>query len=434
MQYQHQKNSQTTSQIKAGFTQTNRGSISTLTHEIHQRAIQASQQFLNAESTLIEILQQVDQHRVFIEYGHSSLFHYVTNELKISESVAYNLITVSRKAREVPALQAAIQKQQITLSNARKITPILNQSNQEVWIQKAQTLSLRQLEKEIARENPKLATPEKVTYATAERVQITFGLSEKDMIQLRRVQDLLCKTRQNHVSLEDTLVAMTEDFLSRKDPIKKAKRIIAKKGLHSDLTTIIGGEISASVDTTPIATANLPSVTRNLPSATSSLPSATSSLPSATSSLPSATANLTSFTTSLTTAAAIASSVFEAASINPTKAVNTPVARQEGSEISNSRLFIHSTTKIREFNNISDQNSTNKKPYARTPIPAQVAHQVWLRDQGRCTHHNQDGFRCKNTRYIEMHHIKPVASGGDNSLNNLTTLCTSHHRHLHSRN
>ncbi len=361
MQYQTQKLIPVKTDITPNPIPKTVEAYTSLTEEIHHRAIQASQQFLHAESQLIEILQQVDQHRVYIEYGHSSLFHYVTQELKISESVAYNLITVSRKAREVPALKSAIQNQQITLSNARKLTPILNQTNQEHWISKAQTLSSRQLEKEIARENPKLATPEKVTYATAERVQLTLGLSEKDMLQLRRVQDLLCKARQSPVTLEDTLVAMTEEFLTRKDPIKKAKRVIAKKG----------------------------------------------SIPTP--------------------------------SDRSTDRIQSPVARQEVDsssfkiKVQNEKTTSTLDHPLRGPSSVASPSAWPSLNHTRIPIPAHITHQVWLRDEGRCTHLNHEGVRCRNTRYIEIHHIQPVASGGGNALTNLTTLCTSHHRHLHAR-
>lgn len=113
-----------------------------LSDQIHQKAIDASARYLRAESELIEILQQVEQHQVFLRRGHSSLFAYVVKELGLSGSVAYNLISVSRKAREVPELKAEIQEGNITLSNARKIVPVLNQENKTEWLKKAREASV----------------------------------------------------------------------------------------------------------------------------------------------------------------------------------------------------------------------------------------------------------------------------------------------------
>lgn len=53
------------------------------------------------------------------------------------------------------------------------------------------------------------------------------------------------------------------------------------------------------------------------------------------------------------------------------------------------------------------------------------------RDGYRCTHQALDGSRCTNTRWLDVHHIIHKQHGGDDSLENLTTLCSAHHRARH---
>jgi 5-methylcytosine-specific restriction endonuclease McrA len=67
----------------------------------------------------------------------------------------------------------------------------------------------------------------------------------------------------------------------------------------------------------------------------------------------------------------------------------------------------------------------------RQPIAAALLHQVNLRDQQRCTHHFPDGGRCNQSRWLEIHHRTPVSEGGENTFENLTTLCSAHHRFMH---
>ncbi len=67
----------------------------------------------------------------------------------------------------------------------------------------------------------------------------------------------------------------------------------------------------------------------------------------------------------------------------------------------------------------------------RAAIPAHVEHQVNLRDQNRCTYTNEDGERCEQRRWIEIHHITPLSLGGQNGLENLITLCSGHHKVIH---
>lgn len=68
----------------------------------------------------------------------------------------------------------------------------------------------------------------------------------------------------------------------------------------------------------------------------------------------------------------------------------------------------------------------------RTPIPAEVIHQINLRDQRKCQARMSNGNPCGSTRWLEYHHKMPVQHGGTNAIDNLTTLCSRHHQLHHS--
>lgn len=106
-------------------------------HELHQHALDAARRFFQAESELLELIQKIDVCKGFRELGHTSLFSYAVGELKLSESVALNLINVARKAVQVPALKKEIQDGRLSVSKARKIVPVLTVQNQSEWIEKA---------------------------------------------------------------------------------------------------------------------------------------------------------------------------------------------------------------------------------------------------------------------------------------------------------
>jgi Holliday junction resolvasome RuvABC DNA-binding subunit len=38
---------------------------------------------------------------------------------------------------------------------------------------------------------------------------------------------------------------------------------------------------------------------------------------------------------------------------------------------------------------------------------------------------------CRNSRFLDIHHLRSRAEGGDNDANNLITLCGAHHRAAH---
>ena len=317
---------------------------------LHRRAMEIAARYRGVEAELIEIIQKIDEHRVYLKRGHSSLFQYVISELKLGENAAYCLMTVARKAREVPELKDRIESGAITLSNARRIAPVLTIANQAEWLEKASTLSNRQLEKELVRVHPKSATPEAVTYVTPERVKLSLGLSEREMLKLRRVQDLLSQSRKRAVNLEETIEVMTSEYLGRHDPVAKAKRHQVKRGAPVEAAVKVPIESEAE--------------------------------------------NL-GMTGDLET-----SDHDQIPNVSVGKLVTLRVERSEPK---------------------------------RTPIPAAVLHQVRLRDQGRCTDTRPDGRRCDRSRWIEVHHRKPVREGGDNSLGNLVTLCATHHRRQHMK-
>jgi hypothetical protein len=283
--------------------------------DIHQRALKVAERFKQAEADLISILQEVEASRAFVELGFTSLFKYCVKALGLSEHVTSNFVTVSRKASEIPVLQSAIQNGCLTVSVARKITPVLTLENQEEWVSKAQTLSCRKLEEAVAQAAPREAAPERMKVVSEDRVEVRLGISKAAQEKWRRIQDLESQRTARPASLEDTLETLLEVYLETKDPVRRATRVMKRKN------------------------------------------------------------------------AAPAS-------------VTCHVIQQKWSE--------------------------NQKP-----VPAAVKHQVMLRDEGQCAHLNLQGERCENRRWIDIHHVRPRSLGGPNTLENLITLCSAHHKTEH---
>jgi hypothetical protein len=306
--------------------------LSSQIHSLHERALKAAEQFRRAEAELLEALSGVDQKKVYLSLGYSSLFVYATQALRLPESVAYNAISVMRKAQEVPALKAHISSGELSISKARKVISVLNpDQNASSWIEKALTLSTRSLEKEVAKENPKSSTPEKAKYVSARRLDVNLGLEEASMLRLRRTQDLVSGVLGKPASLEETLEVLTEFYLKHKDPVVKARRVMAKKGLSSSSKASASAKIAQAKETA---------------------------------------------------------------------AAPAPVPVPD--------------------------------PNKRTEVPAPIAHSVRLRDEGKCQYkrHSQTAI-CGETRWVELHHLKPVSQGGEHSLQNLVTLCKNHHAGIH---
>lgn len=70
---------------------------------------------------------------------------------------------------------------------------------------------------------------------------------------------------------------------------------------------------------------------------------------------------------------------------------------------------------------------------ARKRVPNSVKRQIAARDGLRCTFVGPDGQRCTASRFTQIHHEKPWALGGAETVDNLRLLCASHNRLLAER-
>lgn len=187
------------------------------------------------------------------------------------------------------------------------IVSVIEKTSSEEWIEKAVNLPQRELEKAVARANPKDALPEKTMVLNATEAFISLSISIEAKEHLERLQDLLSQKTGKAASLRDVVEYFAKETVNRLDPVKKAQR-------------------------------------------------------------------------------------------NAEKAPR-PV-------ILSSRIKRH-------------------------PLPARTKHQVFLRDQGQCTKVVQ-GKRCQTRRWLDVHHVIPLAKGGEDTLQNLVTLCSAHHRMDHA--
>jgi hypothetical protein len=61
-------------------------------------------------------------------------------------------------------------------------------------------------------------------------------------------------------------------------------------------------------------------------------------------------------------------------------------------------------------------------------IPAAVRRVVWRRDEARCAYVGTQG-RCAETAFLEFHHVRPFAAGGDATIENTQLRCRAHNSH-----
>jgi hypothetical protein len=74
-----------------------------------------------------------------------------------------------------------------------------------------------------------------------------------------------------------------------------------------------------------------------------------------------------------------------------------------------------------------DRRSPSEDPRRRGRyVAAQVRRKVHERDGNRCSYVDSSGRRCRETSFLELHHLHPYAKGGRSTFDNLALRCRSH--------
>lgn len=189
-------------------------------HLLHKEALQRVREYRTSEKLLIEILEQIDEQKAFAKLGFGSLWSYVTQGLKLSESEAGRFISVMRKSRTIPELKSAIRNGELSVSKAARVISVIEPQTAETWIKKAETLSFREIEKEVAAEKPAKAK-EKTKYLSANTIEVKAVLAEAGERALKRAQDILSKKQGKSLTLGEVIEKLANLYLEKSDPLQQ---------------------------------------------------------------------------------------------------------------------------------------------------------------------------------------------------------------------
>jgi len=354
---------------------------------------------------------------------------------------------VARKCLEVPALKKQIDQGAISVTQARKITPVLTAANQDDLLTLAQNLSARKLEKEIATLYPKAATVEHIKYTSGKRLALQCGVSEELMLKLRRIQDLESTRQRKNINLEEALEAMVKVYLHHKDPLEKAKRqkargkLLLKSSTKKDQSSNLNNSIdinglnyskhlNALNNSIDLNNLNNSKHSSNLKQSHLKQPQNKTIISKTSNKLPD------SSQVQLLQIPQISSQIPENSQLPQASKVTSQLHQgpQSPERPQSSQKPGSGPARVKKLNQkVSTRiiKRSIKESIKRTPIPARIVHTVWLRDNNQCAFTDQNGKKCTNKRYLEIHHRVPVVNGGLNTPDNLTVLCSAHHKMHH---
>jgi hypothetical protein len=364
----------------------------------HDEGLDVAAKWRRCEFRLVELLRNISRTRGYYLYHCESLSSFARHCWQLPENVVRDLVTVANKLIEVPEMLEALKSGQATVSKLRKICSVITREDQAEWIELVANCTSREVEKAVAMRNPATQVFEKMVYKSESLIELTIGISEELMHKIQRVQDLLAGKSRESATISESLEYIVDQALERLDPIEKAKRASKRAADRKAKSQ------SAKAPGTK-------SVSGRAPSAKDSSKRKNSKFAVKNSGAD----NLKD----IERLSSIGSSKDDNSNkVEETAAVDNPCAPQQSCVTGR----------------YGDINYSEFTPDAkgRVRLSAKTIHEVALRDQAQCTHQRADGSRCRNRRWLHIHHINEVAHGGGNELKNLATLCSGHHRMHHT--
>lgn len=136
-----------------------------------------------ATAALVALLAELDERKLFLAEGCSSLFVYCTHVLRLSEHAAYGRIAAARASRRFPAILDLLASGAITLTTVVLLAPHLTDENHEALLEGVRHKTRPDVERLIACLHPQPdieATIRRVSMSTP--ASRTHGLPETPML------------------------------------------------------------------------------------------------------------------------------------------------------------------------------------------------------------------------------------------------------------
>lgn len=126
-------------------------------------------------AALVAHLAVLDERRLYLGEGCSSLFTYCTRVLHLSESSAYRRVEAARAARSFPITLEMLAAGSINLTTIRLLAPELTPANHRELLQAASHKGRCEVEKLVAQQRPKPAVPSTLRQLPTRTASLVFN-------------------------------------------------------------------------------------------------------------------------------------------------------------------------------------------------------------------------------------------------------------------
>ena len=194
-----------------------------------QQAKRLAKDYLSKEAEILTHLSEMQKNGIFAVLNFSGIFEYCERELKFSYAQAGYFSKVAQVSAKVPELYEAVLTGELTVSQGRRIAPILTPENQKEWIEKAKTLRQGPLEREVAKINPNARIKEQIKPVAREIAELRTAVDPKTEANIQALRDILSQKTGKPASVSDVIAWATEVCREKHDPERKAERSVSSR-------------------------------------------------------------------------------------------------------------------------------------------------------------------------------------------------------------
>ena len=336
-----------------------------------------------ATALLLAHIAEVDARRAYVPEGHSSMFSYCVDCLRLSEDAAAKRIQAARAARRVPVLFGALATGKLHLSALWLLAPHITPDNAEELIAAATHRRKSEIEAFLARTFPAFGG----TWPSARITPVGSGMPRASQGD----GGLFDEHAPGHVGDGDaTHPQHAPGHVGGEDGALFMQHAPGHVGTGSGRSEDAPGHVE------------VPSQERYLVRVT----------------IARSTHDKLRYAQALLSHSVPSQDVAQVLD----RALDALIARLE-------RRKLGAARPKSSGQDTSDASGRGRARRTSTRyIPAEVRRAVWERDGGRCTFVGAGGHRCESRRFLEFDHAEPFARGGTATVEGLRLRCRAHNQ------
>ena len=337
--------------------------------------IESTELLVRKERQLIEVLiwhlQEIQDRKLYISMGYSSLYECLVKHFKYSESVAYQRLSALKIIKAVPLASQSLKEGKVSLTTLCQVQSVIQKQEKDLgaklsietkqsYLKSIENKTSQQVKHVLAEINPTSALPkDKVIYLTKEYIQLQITVDRELLEKINNFKSLISHENINP-SYNEILNTALDHLI---EVTKKKKGILSPQ--NRDLIEKKSNTRSKEKK------GNVHSKEKNGNTYSNQIP----------------------LDKKLNKQKIKQGLLVRNFKTNP-KSLNPDLLRRE-------------------------------KGYSRY-ISRKIKQQIFKRSDGTCEHISSKGERCRSKFQLQFDHIEPVSLGGNSELINLQHLCRSH--------